>query len=134
MTIHRSLTPPGWPRGKGYSHGVTAKGRMVFVAGQVGWNENEEIVGTDFVDQFRQALSNTKAILAEAGAGPEHIVRMTWFIVNKDEYLSRLKDVGLAYREIMGKNYPAMAVVVIKGLIEDGAKLEIETTAVVLKS
>lgn len=131
MTIHRSLTPPGWPRGKGYSHGVTAEGRMVFVAGQVGWNENEAIVGTDFVDQFRQALSNTKAILAEAGAGPEHIVRMTWFITDKQEYLSRLKDVGLAYREVLGKNYPAMAVVVINGLIEDGAKLEIETTAVV---
>lgn len=131
MTIHRSLTPPGWPRGKGYSHGVTAEGRMVFVAGQVGWNENEAIVGTDFVDQFRQALSNTKAILAEAGAGPEHIVRMTWFITDKQEYLSRLKDVGLAYREVLGKNYPAMAVVVINGLIEDGAKLEIETTAVI---
>ena len=130
MTIHRSLTPPGWPRGKGYSHGVAAEGRMVFVAGQVGWDENEQFPSADFVDQFRQALLNTKAILAEAGAGPEHIVRMTWFITDKQEYLSRLKDVGLAYREVMGKNYPAMAVVVAKGLIEDGAKVEIETTAV----
>ena len=130
MTIHRSLTPPGWPRGKGYSHGVAAEGRMVFVAGQVGWDENEQFPSADFVDQFRQALLNTKAILAEAGAGPEHIVRMTWFITDKQEYLSRLKNVGLAYREVMGKNYPAMAVVVVKGLIEDGAKLEIETTAV----
>lgn len=131
MTTHRSLTPPGWPRGKGYSHGVTAEGRMVFVAGQVGWDANEQFPSADFVDQFRQALLNTKAILAEAGAGPEHIVRMTWFITDKQEYLSRLKDVGLAYREIMGKNYPAMAVVVVKDLIEDGAKVEIETTAVV---
>jgi enamine deaminase RidA (YjgF/YER057c/UK114 family) len=110
---------------------VTAQGRMVFVAGQVGWNEKEEIVSDDFVDQFRQALANTKAILAEAGAGPEHMARMTWFITDKQEYLSRLKDVGLAYREVMGKNYPAMAVVIVNGLIEDGAKLEIETTAVV---
>ncbi len=103
---------------------------MVFVAGQVGWDENEQLPSADFVDQFRQALLNTKAILAEAGAGPEHIVRMTWFITDKQEYLSRLEDVGLAYREVMGKNYPAMAVVVVNGLIEDGAKLEIETTAV----
>ena len=131
MTAHRSLTPPGWPRGKGYSHGVTAEGRIVFVAGQVGWDENEQFPSADFVDQFRQALSNTKAILAEADAGPEQVVRMTWFITDKQEYLSRLKDVGLAYREVMGKNYPAMAVVVVKDLIEDGAKVEIETTAVV---
>ena len=131
MTTHRSLTPPGWPRGKGYSHGVTAEGRMVFVSGQVGWDENEQFPSADFVDQFRQALLNTKAILAEAGAGPEHIVRMTWFITDKQEYLSRLKNVGLAYRDVMGKNYPAMAVVVVKDLIEDGAKVEIETTAVV---
>lgn len=125
------LNPPGWPRGKGYSHGITAEGRMVFVAGLVGWNEKEEIVGEDFVDQFRQALTNIKAVLAEAGAGPEHIVRMTWFITDKEEYLSRLKDVGLAYRDIMGKNFPVMAVVVVNGLIEDGAKVEIETTAVI---
>jgi enamine deaminase RidA (YjgF/YER057c/UK114 family) len=131
MTTHRSLTPPGWSRGKGYSHGIEASGRMVFVAGQVGWNEKEEIVSGDFVDQFRQALANTKAILAEAGAGPEHVVRMTWFITDKNEYLSRLQDVGLAYRAIMGKHFPAMAVVVVNGLIEEGAKLEIETTAVV---
>ena len=131
MTIHRSLTPPGWPRGKGYSHGVTAEGRMVFVAGQVGWDENEQFPSADFVAQFRQALLNTKAILTEAGAGPEHIVRMTWFITDKQEYLSRLKDVGLAYREVMGKNYAAMSVVVVQGLIEDVAKVEIETTAVV---
>ena len=133
MTRHRSLTPPGWPRGKGYSHGVLAEGQMVFVSGQVGWDENESFASSDFTAQFRQALLNTKAILAEAGAGPEHVVRMTWFIVDKQEYLSSLKEVGAAYREVMGKNYPAMAVVEVKGLVEDGARLEIETTAVIPK-
>ena len=133
MTHHRSLTPPGWPRGKGYSHGVVAEGQMVFVSGQVGWDENESFAGSDFTAQFRQALLNTKAILAEAGAGPEHVVRMTWFIVDKQEYLSSLKEVGAAYREVMGKNYPAMAVIEVKGLVEDGARLEIETTAVIPK-
>ena len=131
MTTHQALTPPGWPRAKGYSNGITAEGRMIFVAGLIGWNEKEEIVSDDFVEQFHQALTNIKAVLAEAGAGPEHMVRMTWYITDKDEYLSRLKEVGAAYREVMGKNYPAMAVVVVKGLIEDGAKLEIETTAMV---
>lgn len=131
MTVHRSLTPPGWARGKGYSHGIAAEGRLIFVAGQVGWNENEQFESSDFVDQFRQVLLNTKAILADAGAGPEHMVRMTWFILDKKEYLSRVHDVGAVYREIMGKNFPAMAVVEVQGLIEDGARLEIETTAVV---
>ena len=131
MTVHESLTPPGWPRGKGYSHGITASGRNVYVAGQIGWDEHEELVSTDFVDQFRRALANTKAILAEAGAGPEHIVRMTWYVLDKREYLDRIKDVGAAYRDVLGKNYPTMAVVEVKGLMEDGARLEIETTAVV---
>ena len=131
MTVHRTLTPPGWRRGKGYSHGVAAEGKLVFVAGQVGWNDKQQFTSDDFVDQFRQALQNTCAVLTEGGAGPEHIVRMTWFVTDKKEYLSRLTEVGTVYREIMGKNYPAMAVVVVKGLIEDGAKVEIETTAVV---
>ena len=134
MTQHRSLTPPGWPRGKGHSHGVVAEGQMVFVSGQVGWDENERFAGSDFTAQLRQTLLNIKAILAEAGAGPEHVVRMTWFVVDKQEYLSHLKDVGTAYREVMGKNYPAMAVVEVKGLVDDRARLEIETTAVVPKS
>jgi enamine deaminase RidA (YjgF/YER057c/UK114 family) len=131
MTVHRTLTPPGWPRGRGYSHGVEAEGCLVFVAGQVGWNVDETFESDDFVVQFRRALENTKAILAEAGALPEHVVRMTWYVVDKREYLDRLKDVGAAYRDVMGKTYPAMAVVEVKGLIEDGARLEIETTAVV---
>lgn len=131
MTNHRALTPPGWPRGKGYSHGIEAEGRLVFVAGQVGWDENEKFESEDFVAQLRQALLNTKAILAEASAGPEHVVRMTWFVVDKHEYRSRLQEVGKVYRDVMGRNYPAMAVIEVKGLIEDGARLEIETTAVV---
>jgi enamine deaminase RidA (YjgF/YER057c/UK114 family) len=125
------LNPPGWPRGKGYSHGIEAEGRMVFVSGQVGWDAGMKFQSLDFATQLRQALLNTKAILAEAGAGPEHVVRMTWYVVDRAEYLSSLAEVGAAYREVMGKSFPAMAVVEVKGLIEDGARLEIETTAVV---
>lgn len=134
MTIHRSLSPDGWKRGKGYSHGVEAEGKCIFVAGQVGWNADEKFETVDFVEQFRQALLNTRAILAAGGAGPEHVVRMTWYLVDKKEYLARLPEVGAVYREVMGKNYPAMAVVEVKGLIEDGARIEIETTAVVPSS
>jgi enamine deaminase RidA (YjgF/YER057c/UK114 family) len=127
----RSLTPPGWPRGKGYSHGIEAKGRLVFVSGQVGWDEQMKFRSLDFAAQLRQALLNTVAVLAEAGARPEHVVRMTWYIVDRAEYLGALADVGAAYREVMGKSFPAMAVVVVKGLVENEARLEIETTAVV---
>jgi enamine deaminase RidA (YjgF/YER057c/UK114 family) len=125
------LNPPGWPRGKGYSHGIEAEGKLVFVSGQVGWDAGMKFASRDFAAQLRQTLLNTKTILAEAGAGPEHVVRMTWFIVDKTEYLASLAEVGAVYREVMGKSFPAMAVVVVKGLIEDGARLEIETTAVV---
>ena len=127
----RSLSPPGWPRGKGYSHGIEAEGRLVFVSGQVGWDAEMKFRSREFVAQLRQALLNTRAILSEAGAGPEHVVRMTWYIVDKAEYLKSLAEVGAAYREVMGKSFPAMAVVVVKGLVEDEARLEIETTAVV---
>jgi enamine deaminase RidA (YjgF/YER057c/UK114 family) len=125
------LSPPGWPRGKGYSHGIEAEGKLVFVSGQVGWDADMKFQSRDFAAQLRQTLLNTKAILAEAGAGPEHVVRMTWFILDKTEYLASLAEVGAVYREVMGKSFPAMAVVVVSGLIEDGARLEIETTAVV---
>ena len=131
MNPMRTLNPPGWPRGKGYSHGIEAEGKLVFVSGQVGWDADMKFQSLDFAAQLRQALLNTKAILSEAGAGPEHVVRMTWFIVDKAEYLGSLTEVGAVYREVMGKSFPAMAVVVVKGLIEDGARLEIETTAVV---
>lgn len=129
--MSRALNPPGWPRGKGYSHGIEAEGMLVFVSGQVGWDANLKFQSGDFAAQLRQALLNTKAILAEAGAGSEHVVRMTWYVVDKEEYLRSLADVGAVYREVMGKNFPAMAVVEVKGLIEEHARLEIETTAVV---
>jgi len=127
----RTLSPQGWPRGKGYSHGIEAEGKLVFVSGQVGWDKDMKFASLDFAAQLRQALLNTKVILAEAGARPEHVVRMTWYIVDKAEYLASLAEAGAAYREVMGKSFPAMAVVVVKDLIEDDARLEIETTAVV---
>ena len=104
---------------------------MIFVAGQIGWDENGEFQSDDFAEQVRQTLRNTRAVLAEAGAGPEHIVRMTWYITDKQEYLSSLKSVGLAYRDEIGKHYPAMAMVQVVALMEDRAKVEIETTAVI---
>ncbi len=125
------LQPPGWPRAKGYSNGVVASGRTVYVGGMVGWNEKELFETDDFAGQFRQVLKNIVAVLNEADARPEHIVRMTWFIGDKREYLSSLKELGQAYREIIGRHYPAMAVIEVRGFIEDGAKLEIEATAVI---
>ncbi len=125
------LQPPGWKRPKGYSNGVAASGRMVFVAGQIGWNADEEIESDDFAVQLRQALANIVAVLAEAGAGPEHIVRMTMYFTDKRDYLDRLAEVGAAYRETIGRNYPAMAAVEVGALMEDRAKVEIEATAVV---
>jgi enamine deaminase RidA (YjgF/YER057c/UK114 family) len=106
----------------------------VFVSGQVGWDEEMKFRSRDFAAQLRQALRNTVAVLAEAGARPEHVVRMTWYILDKAEYLGALAEVGAAYRDVMGKSFPAMAVVVVKGLVEDEARLEIETTAVVPRS
>jgi enamine deaminase RidA (YjgF/YER057c/UK114 family) len=124
------LQPPGWARPKGYSNGI-ATGKMVFVAGQIGWTGEGKWEAKDFAGQFRQTLKNTLAVLAEAGAGSEHIVRMTWYITDKKEYLGAIAEVGAAYRELIGKHYPAMAVVQVAGLMEDAAKVEIETTAVV---
>ena len=127
----KSLNPAGWPRPKGYSNGIAAEGRFVFVAGMVGWNGNEEWESDAFVDQFRQALQNTVAVLADGGAGPEHVCRMTMYFVDKQEYLANLKGVGEAWREVMGKTFPTMAAVQVVALMEDRARLEIETTAVV---
>jgi enamine deaminase RidA (YjgF/YER057c/UK114 family) len=129
--MNRVLLPEGWPRPKGYSNGVEATGRMVFVAGQIGWTPEGVFVETGFAGQFRQTIEHTLAILAEAGAGPEHIVRMTWYVVEKREYLAALREIGAVWRELIGPHYPAMAVVEVKGLIEDAARIEIETTAVV---
>jgi len=127
----RVLQPEGWPRPRGYSNGIEAEGRMVFVAGQIGWDERGVFRSSDFAAQFRQALVNTLAVLKEASAGPEHVTRMTWFITSRDEYMASLARLGAAWKELMGRNYPAMAVIIAAGLVEKDAKIEIETTAVV---
>ncbi|MFT5488136.1 MAG: enamine deaminase RidA (YjgF/YER057c/UK114 family) [Paracoccaceae bacterium] len=127
----KALNPPGWNRPKGYSNGIAAEGRFVFVAGMVGWTAEEKFESDDFVDQFRLALENTVAVLKEGDAGPEHICRMTMYFTDKQEYLSRLPEVGQAYRDVIGKNFPTMAAVVVVALMEDRAKVEIETTAIV---
>ena len=127
----RTLQPAGWPRPKGYSNGIAASGRLIVTAGVIGWNEREEIVSDDLAGQFRQVLHNILAILAEDGARPEHIVRMTWYVTDLDAYRSSLAEIGAAYRELIGLNFPAMAVVGVAGLVEPRAKIEIEATAVV---
>jgi enamine deaminase RidA (YjgF/YER057c/UK114 family) len=125
------LQPAGWPRPKGYSNGVSVRGRMIFTAGIVGWDEKEMFPEYTLHGQFAQALRNTLAILAEDGAGPEHIVRMTCYIIDRSEYLRERDEIGAVWREIMDKAFPPMAMVEVKGLIESSAKVEIETTAVV---
>ncbi|MBT4425344.1 MAG: RidA family protein, partial [Rhodospirillaceae bacterium] len=115
----------------GYSNGIAAEGRLVFVAGMVGWDENCEFQSDDFIAQSAQALKNTVAVLAEAGAGPEHVARMTWYITDKQEYVTRGREMGEVYREIIGRHYPATAMLEVSALMEDRAKVEIETTAVV---
>lgn len=127
----QTLQPKGWKRPKGYANGVAAEGRLIFVAGQVGWDENEKFASQDFAAQSEQALKNIVAILAEGGAGPQHLVRLTWFVTDKAEYLASLGAIGDAYRRVIGRHFPAMSVIEIKGLYEEGAKLEIEATAVV---
>ncbi len=127
----QTLLPEGWPRPSGYSNGIVTEGRMVFVAGQVGWDATQTFRSNDFVEQVRQALENTRAVLAAAGAGPDHLVRMVWYLTDKRDYLNRLKEVGQVYREVIGKHYPAMTLVEVSALLEPGARVEIETTAVV---
>lgn len=123
------LNPAGWMRPKGYSNGIAAAGRMIFVAGQVGWDAQETFRTDDLVGQVRQSLTNIVAILAEAGARPEHIVRMNWYLADKDEYNARLGEIGQAYRETIGRHFPAMTALQVAGFVEDGAKVEIEVTA-----
>ena len=125
------LQPPDWPRPKGYANGVAAKGNLVFVSGIVGWNARGEFAALDFVAQVRQALLNIVEVLNQAKAKPEHIARMTWYVLNKDEYMAAAKEMGVAYREIIGRHYPAMTVVEVSGLVEADARVEIEVTAVV---
>ena len=127
----RILQPPGWPRPRGYANGVVAEGRLVFVAGQIGLDESGTVVSDDLVRQFERTLENTLAVLREAGAGPQNVARMTWYVTDKRDYLARAREIGEVYRTLMGTHYPAMAVVEVKALIEDRAKVEIETTAVV---
>lgn len=129
--MKRILQPPGWPQAKGYSNGVVARGTLVFVAGQVGWTPEGVFESDRFSEQLRQALLNTLAVLAEAPAGPEQIVRMTWYITTREEYLDQLKEVGQVWRELMGKNYPPMSVVEVSALVESRAKVEVEVTAVI---
>ena len=128
---HVFLQPRGWRPGNGFSNGILAKGRTVFLAGQVGWNSEQRFESGDFVMQARQALANIVTLVAEAGGKPHHITRLTWFVVDKKEYLSRLRELGDIYREIIGKHFPAMTLVQVGALVEDEAKLEIEATAVV---
>ena len=129
--FHQLLHPSHWKPAIGYANGVLASGQTVFVGGQIGWNADQTFESDDFVAQVNQALQNIVAILKEANAGPEHIVRLTWYVTDKREYLARLKDVGAAYRDVLGKHFPAMTMVQVAGLVEDEAKVEIEATAVI---
>jgi enamine deaminase RidA (YjgF/YER057c/UK114 family) len=127
---HRVLQPDGWAAPRGYANGVAAEGRTVFVAGQVGWNARGEFESDDLVGQVEQALANVVAVLDAGGAGPEHLVRMTWYVTDKAAYVARRRDIGEAYRRVIGRHFPAMTLVVVAGLLEDRALVEIEATAV----
>jgi enamine deaminase RidA (YjgF/YER057c/UK114 family) len=126
--------PEGWPRPSGYANGVIAEGRFLAISGQIGWNERNELVADDFLEQARQALQNIVAVLRAAGGGPEHLIRLTWYITDKAEYRDSLRALGQSYREIVGEHYPAMALVQVAALLEEGAKVEIEATAVLPSS
>ena len=125
------LNPAEWAAPKGYANGVVVQGRMIFVAGQIGWDAESRFESDDLVEQTKQALRNIVRVLAEAGARPEHLVRLTWYVVDKKDYLARNSDLGKAYRDIIGKHYPAMTLVQVAALLEDRAKIEIEATAVI---
>jgi len=125
------LQPPHWAPPKGYANGIAARGTTVFVGGQIGWNSQQQFESDDFVTQAKTALRNVLAILAEAGAGPEHITRMTWYVTDKREYVASYRALGAAYREVIGRHFPAMTAVQVMALIEDRAKVEIEATAMV---
>jgi enamine deaminase RidA (YjgF/YER057c/UK114 family) len=124
------LQPAGWAEPRGYANGVMARGAMIFVGGQIGWNAQQQFESDDFIVQTRQALQNILAVLQAGGGGPEHMVRMTWYVVDRVEYIARLKELGAAYREVMGRNFPAMTCVEVSALVEERARIEIEVTAV----
>ena len=129
-TAHQLLHPRSWKAARGYSNGMVATGRLIFVAGQIGWNKDQIFESDDLADQTRQSLSNVVSVLAEAGAKPVHITRLTWFITDKKDYLARLAHIGKAYQDVMGRHFPTMTMVQVAALIEDEAKVEIEATAV----
>ncbi len=126
----KTLQPPEWAPAKGYANGIAARGMQIFVGGQIGWNAQQQFESDDFIVQAAQALRNVVAVLAEGGAGPQHMVRMTWYVVDRVEYNARLKELGQVYREVVGRNFPAMSCVQVAALMEERAKLEIEVTAV----
>ena len=130
VSSQRKLHPKGWKPASGYTNGIVASGQMIFVGGQVGWNAEQKFVSDDFVEQTRQALQNIVAVLAEAGAGPEHLVRLTWYVTDRQEYARRRKEIGEAYRRVIGRHYPTMTLVEVRHLVEDDAKVEVEATAV----
>lgn len=129
--MHTVLQPEGWAAPKGYANGISARGRQIFIGGQIGWNAGQQFESDDFIEQTRLALSNVLAVLHTAQASPAHMVRMTWYITDRQMYLSRLKELGQVYREVMGRHYPAMTCVVVSGLVEERALVEIEVTAVI---
>lgn len=130
-TVHEMLHPKNWKPAVGYANGIAAEGRMIFCGGLIGWNGQQEFETDDFIGQTEQTLRNIVAVLAEGGAGPEHLVRLTWYVTDKREYLGRLRELGAVYREVIGRHFPAMALVQVADLVEDRAKVEIEATAVV---
>jgi enamine deaminase RidA (YjgF/YER057c/UK114 family) len=127
----QTLQPAHWPAPKGYANGVVAQGRQIFLGGQIGWNAQQQFESDDFIDQAEQALKNIALLLQEAGAGPQHLVRLTWYVTDRDEYQSRLKELGQVYKAVLGKHYPAMSCVQVVALVEKRAKIEIEATAVI---
>ncbi|MBN8749063.1 2-iminobutanoate/2-iminopropanoate deaminase [Xylophilus ampelinus] len=129
--MNRLIQPPGWATPKGYANGVAARGTLIFVGGQIGWNAEQQFESDDFIAQTAQALRNIAAVLKEGGAAPEHMVRMTWYVTDRDEYVRRLSELGPVYREVMGRNFPAMTCVQVAALVETRARIEIEVTAVV---
>jgi enamine deaminase RidA (YjgF/YER057c/UK114 family) len=129
--VHEILTPYGWPRPKGYANGIAARGRMLFVGGQIGWTPDQRFESDDFVAQFRQALSNVLAVLTAGGASPAHVTQLTWYFTDRDEYVARLGEIGAVYRELFGRHYPAMAAVEVARLVEPRAQIELQAIAVV---